>query len=212
MPANNCYFKKTDYMVHFFGRWWGRTVLLFFNVKLIDNYKLPKDKAFIIMSNHQSIFDIFLTVAQLNTQFRFMSKASLFNIPIFGLMMKLAGYISIDRENPRQAVKAISKGKDILNKGVSVLIFPEGTWCNEDGELLRFKRGGFIIAKKTKFPILPVTITKNFKVLAGDSWLINSRKMEIIIDKPIVNEEINSMTEDELMDKIKNIFQKNLSK
>jgi len=201
---------KTANFVHFMGRKWGKCLLIFFSVEIINKSIIANDKPLLIFSNHQGILDIFLVVGYINMQFRYTAKESLFKIPIFGMMMKLAEYIPINRSNAKSAVKSLDMAKIVIDDGKSVLIFIEGTWSKPDGKLLRFKRGGFHLANDLLIPVLPVTIVGVNKALPGDTNKIKSRKIKLVIDNIIQPEAYKDLSEEEFQEKIRNIMQNNL--
>ena len=112
---------------------------------------------YIFMCNHQSALDIHVLLAYLPYSFKFIAKRSLFLIPFLGWTMKRAGYISLDRENPKQALKAMDEASRRIQAGANILAFPEGT-RSADGKLLPFKKGVFSLALKAHVPIVPVGI------------------------------------------------------
>ncbi len=97
---------------------------------------------YVFMCNHQSALDIHALMTQLPFSFKWIAKRQLFAIPLFGWALKKAGYISIDRENPREALKAMEEASRRIREGTNIIIFPEGT-RSADGKLLPFKKGGF---------------------------------------------------------------------
>ena len=101
-----------------------------------------------------------------------------------GWSMSLTGYISIDRDNPAEAVKSMEEAAERMAKGVSVVIFPEGT-RSETGALLPFKRGAFMLAKKSGVPIVPVAIQGTNRIKRKGSFLVNPAKVRISIGRPI---------------------------
>jgi 1-acyl-sn-glycerol-3-phosphate acyltransferase len=111
----------------------------------------------IFMCNHQSALDIHVLLAYLPFSFKFIAKRSLFLIPFLGWAMKRAGHISLDRENPRKALKAMDEAAKQIQDGTNILVFPEGT-RSVDGNLLPFKKGVFSLALKARVPIVPVGI------------------------------------------------------
>ena len=111
----------------------------------------------IFMCNHQSALDIHVLLAYLPFPFKFIAKRSLFLIPFLGWAMKRAGHISLDRENPRKALKAMDDAAKRIQDGTNILVFPEGT-RSMDGNLLPFKTGVFSLAMKARVPIVPVGI------------------------------------------------------
>jgi 1-acyl-sn-glycerol-3-phosphate acyltransferase len=111
----------------------------------------------IFMCNHQSALDIHVLLAYLPFSFKFIAKRSLFLIPFLGWAMKRAGHISLDRQNPRKALKAMDEAAKQIQDGTNILVFPEGT-RSVDGKLLPFKKGVFSLALKARVPIVPVGI------------------------------------------------------
>lgn len=136
------------------------------------------------MSNHQSNFDIPVFFGALPIQFRWVAKAELFKIPIFGQGMRGAGYISIDRSDTRSAVRSLKRAAENIHNGTSVLFFPEGTRSN-DGALLPFKNGGFIMAVDAKVPIIPMAVSGTYQVMPKGGRLIHRRSAHLVIQPPI---------------------------
>jgi 1-acyl-sn-glycerol-3-phosphate acyltransferase len=85
------------------------------------------------------------------------AKQELFDVPVFGPAMRAAGMISIDRKNTESAIASLDAAKDMLDSGIPMWIAPEGT-RSPTGELLPFKKGGFVLSLRTGVPIMPVTI------------------------------------------------------
>jgi 1-acyl-sn-glycerol-3-phosphate acyltransferase len=135
--------------------------------RLVDNAQMSLEvrgrehlaprKAFLVMSNHQSHYDIPVLFRVLGGNVRMVAKIELFRLPIFGRAMREAGFIEIDRSNRHRAVLSLAVAKEQLARGTNVWIAPEGT-RSQTGELLPFKKGGFALALDTSWPILPVTI------------------------------------------------------
>ncbi|CAN5680247.1 lysophospholipid acyltransferase family protein [soil metagenome] len=114
-------------------------------------------RIYVIMSNHQSHYDIPVLYHVLGGNIRMVAKKELFRVPVFGRAMEAAGFISVDRSNRTRAVASLNKAKEVLARGLSVFIAPEGT-RSKTGELLPFKKGGFNLAIDMGLPILPVSI------------------------------------------------------
>ncbi len=126
-------------------------------VAITGRENVTPGKAFLVMSNHQSHYDVPVLFHVLGANIRMVAKIELFKVPIFGKAMREAGFIAIDRTNRHRAVESLAVAKEKLANGTSVWIAPEGT-RSQSGELLPFKKGGFVIALDTGWPILPVTI------------------------------------------------------
>ncbi|MHB1698383.1 MAG: lysophospholipid acyltransferase family protein [bacterium] len=178
---------------------WGILILKACRIKvnITGAENLSPEKSYIITSNHQSYFDIFILLAYLNVNFKFIAKKSLFGIPFLGQSMKRLGYIPIDRENLRNALKSVKKSTELLKNKTSILIFPEGT-RSLDGELLSFKKGGLnMFLKQGNVTILPVAIKGTADILMKNSFVIHSGKtVELKILKPIAPENSKSEEKD----------------
>jgi 1-acyl-sn-glycerol-3-phosphate acyltransferase len=114
-------------------------------------------ETFLVMSNHQSLYDIPVLFHVLGANLRMITKAELFKVPIFGPAIKHAGFISIDRSNRERAIESLDLAKRKISGGLNVWIAPEGT-RSKTGELLPFKKGGFNLALEAGLRILPVTL------------------------------------------------------
>lgn len=119
---------------------------------------------YLVMSNHQSHYDIAVVYYVLGTKIRMIAKRELFSIPVFGQAMKAAGFISVDRENRSSAINSLADAKQALENGTPIWIAPEGT-RSPTGELMPFKKGGFVLAVESGTPILPVSIAGTREVL-----------------------------------------------
>ncbi len=120
--------------------------------------RFDNDRVYVFTSNHLSTFDILaLLYLQPTRRFRFIAKKSLFMIPFFGWSMYLGGFIAIDRSNKKSAQRSMQAALSKIQRGTSVVIYPEGT-RSRDGKLLPFKTGGFLMAIRAKVPVVPVTV------------------------------------------------------
>ena len=113
-------------------------------------------RAYVVVANHQSILDI-LMLSRLPREMKWIAKEELFRIPWAGWMMRLAGDIAIRRGDPESGGEALAKAKEYLARGMSVMIFPEGT-RSAKGTLLPFKSGAFRLALEAQAPILPIAV------------------------------------------------------
>jgi 1-acyl-sn-glycerol-3-phosphate acyltransferase len=114
-------------------------------------------EAFLVMSNHQSLYDVPVLFHVLGANLRMITKSELFSVPIFGPALKASGFISIDRSNRTRALESLAIAKAKIADGLNVWIAPEGT-RSKTGELLPFKKGGFNLAMEAGLRILPVTL------------------------------------------------------
>lgn len=167
------------------ARLWARIALVLSNtpVELRGVEHLP-DGPFILMSNHQSNFDILSLIAAIPRRIYWIAKKELFDIPIFGPSMRRGGYIPLDRSDGRKALKSMDNAADIIRRGSSVVMFPEGT-RSRDGRLLPFKRGGFMLAVRAGVPVIPVTINGSGRVNPGGAIRLYSGNITITLHPQI---------------------------
>jgi 1-acyl-sn-glycerol-3-phosphate acyltransferase len=179
-------FDRSGNSVHSIGAFWSRILLFLSGVRVgVNGVENIPEGPVIFASNHQGAFDILVLQSYISTQFRWISKESLFKIPILGWSMSLAGYISIDRGRAALAYRSIEKAVDrVRREGISVLIFPEGT-RSTTGTLLPFKRGSFLLALKCGVPILPVSIQGTRDIMKKGSMLIRSADVKVVVGRPI---------------------------
>ncbi len=144
-----------------------------------------QEKNYLIISNHQSMFDILVINKILgNMEYRWIVKSSLFKLPFLGILMYLAGYISVDRKNKYKAYKSIQRAIKILRENSSIFIFPEGTRSTRD-EILPFKSGSIKIAFSTGADILPVVLKNTLYVKPRKSFMVNPMPIKAKILKPV---------------------------
>ena len=165
---------------------WARMILWVSSVKVeaFGTENADPNVPRIYMSNHQSAFDIFALLDKLRVNFKFILKQELMGIPLLGFAMNRAGYIAIDRRDPRRAVAGVNEAARKIKGGASVLVFPEGT-RSPDGQMRPFKRGGFHLALKSGCDIVPVTIVDSYQIMAKGSLRIHRGKIVMVIGKPI---------------------------
>jgi len=194
----------TGRVYHRHARLWGRIGLFLAGAKLevFGQEKVPADGPVIYMSNHQGNFDILSLFIAIPRQFSWIAKEELFAIPVFGHSMRRAGYIPLDRSDGRRAFKSIEAAAAMIRSGKSVVIFPEGT-RTPDGNLLPFKRGGFLLAAKAGVPIVPFTINGSAKVNPCKRLELYPGKITIRFAEPIQPEEGGGAHRDLLMERVR---------
>jgi 1-acyl-sn-glycerol-3-phosphate acyltransferase len=152
------------------------------NVRITGREKIPPTPC-IIVANHQSMADI-IAVLGLYRQFKFVSKASLFKVPVLGWMMRMARYVAVERGRPHSTQHMMDECRAWLRSGMSVMIFPEGTYST--GELLPFKPGAFRLAVEEKVPLVPVFIEGTPQLIWQDGpWLSPRARIRVTVQEPI---------------------------
>lgn len=129
------------------------------------------DGACLFFANHTSAVDPLAVFVSIPRPIAFLAKRELFAIPLLGLAMRRAQFISVDRSSREDAAASADRAAAQLRSGVSTVIYPEGT-RSPDGRLLPFKRGGFLLAIRAGRPVVPVTIVGAEQLLPkGGRWL-----------------------------------------
>ncbi|HEU5174600.1 MAG TPA: lysophospholipid acyltransferase family protein [Gemmatimonadaceae bacterium] len=123
---------------------------------------------YVAVSNHESYADIFL-ISHLPWEMKWLSKETIFKIPVMGWMMRMAGDVPLVRGNRDSTLAALAGCRDRLSKRVSVMIFPEGT-RSRDGRLLPFKDGAFRLAIEAGVPILPIAVAGTRNAMAKGTF------------------------------------------
>lgn len=204
---------KAQRAVHRIAIFWGKTLALVSGIEIEVNQpeNLVRDETIIIVSNHQSMFDILVFYSFLDIQFRWLAKASLFKIPIFGQGMRGAGYIPVERDDRKKAKESLFDAAEHIKKGTSVILFPEGTRGHEDGTMLPFKKGAFVLAKMAEVTIQPITIWGANKAVPKqkDKWIqrIYPTLVQVFIHPPIPKEKVKELSTEELSDLTRKIIE-----
>ena len=121
-------------------------------------------------------------------------------IPLLGISMRNAGYIAIDRKNPKNAIKSMNKAAIRIRNGASVLVFPEGT-RSPDGNLQSFKKGAFHLALKSGCDIIPVAVVGSNLIAPKGRLRIKKGKITINIGAPIPIKEYSKTEMNKLISK-----------
>lgn len=140
-------------------------------------------RPYVAVSNHESYADIFL-ISHLPWEMKWLSKETMFKIPCFGWMMRMAGDIEVRRGERTSIVKAMKEARDRLSKRVSVMIFPEGT-RSRDGELLPFKDGAFRLALESGSPILPIVVAGTRDCMQKGTFRFQKARAHVKVLPPI---------------------------
>jgi len=145
--------------------------------------RLPDQRAYVVVSNHESYADIFL-ISHLPWEMKWLSKEAIFRIPLMGWMMRMAGDVEVRRGDASSRAEALDQIRDRLGKGVGVMIFPEGT-RSPDGEMLPFRDGAFRVAIEAGAPILPLAVAGTRGAMKKHSFLFQPARAEVRVLEPV---------------------------
>jgi 1-acyl-sn-glycerol-3-phosphate acyltransferase len=173
--------------VYRLSRFWTWMILKVGGISLkVEGLKhLDPRNQYVFVANHQSNVDIPVLIQSLaGFQLRWIAKKELLWVPFFGWAMWASKHIIVDRSDRLNAVRSLQKAKQRLQAGISIVIFPEGT-RSRNGQLLPFKKGGFLLATQTNTPVVPVTINGSDATLPVGSWRLIPGTIEVTIGKPL---------------------------
>jgi 1-acyl-sn-glycerol-3-phosphate acyltransferase len=207
------FFTRTGNPVHKVARIWARGILFVSRIKVTVNglANIDPTQSYVYMSNHQSNFDIPVLLAYLPVQFRWLAKAELFKIPIFGRAMRGAGYVKIDRFNQEAAFESLNEAARKMKNGVSIMIFPEGT-RSRDGNIRSFKKGGFVMALDAAVPIVPVVLKGTWTIMDKSSLRINTGEVSLNIETPIATTDYTRENKDDLIKSVRAVISEGFEK
>ena len=183
------------------ARGWSRSILKMAGVSVDveggDN--LDFEGAAIVISNHESWFDVWALAGHLPIEARFIAKNELSKIPVFGRAWRACGHISIDRGDLVSAIESLSQvGMQIREKGLHMVLFAEGT-RSKNGELQPFKKGPFVLAIQGGVPIVPVAIMGSRPLMPKGSFKIGRGNILVRVGEPISVSGMEYIDRDRLM-------------
>ena len=172
-------------------------------VRVVGLENVDVSKQYVFMSNHCSAADIVaLGWALWPFQIRFVAKKELLRVPFFGWGLAALKNIIIDRSRHAEAMRSYAVAGERMRRGISVVVFPEGT--RGDGrELLPFKKGGFVLAIETATPIVPIAIVGTDRVMPRQSLRVESGDVEVRIGAPIETAGVSVKEKDPIVRRVR---------
>lgn len=155
----------------------------------------------VCVSNHCSNIDPFL-LAHLPWEMKFLAKSSLFKIPFVGWGIKIAGDISLVRGSTQSVKRALARARFYVERGMPVLIFPEGT-RSTTGELLPFKDGAFRLAIEMQADILPIAVGGTVGALRKGDWKPGIARGTSMVGEPIPTHGLSMSDVGELKERVR---------
>jgi 1-acyl-sn-glycerol-3-phosphate acyltransferase len=188
---------KVD-LLYRLSMWGARTGyrLAGLRVRVIGREQLVPGQAYLFMANHASNLDPPIIAPELGRRVSIIAKHQLFHIPIFGRAMRAGNFVEINRASRRSALESVRAATRVLQSGVGMMVFPEGT-RSRDGRLLPFKKALFHLAIEAGVPVVPITI-----VGTHDAWpkgRLSLRRVPIEVHFHAPVDPHNFATRDELL-------------
>ena len=155
----------------------------FWRVRVEGRERIPRG-ASVLVVNHQSLADVAACMG-LHRPFKFVSKASLFSLPVVGWAMLMLRYVRLERGRPHSTRAMLEDCRHWLRRGVAVLMFPEGTYAPGEA-LLHFKPGAFVLARDERVPLVPVLLTGTRDLVLGDGpWMAPRVNIRVRVLDPV---------------------------
>ena len=145
-----------------------------------------KGQGAVFISNHQSWLDAYALFKIPDLPLKVLLKKSLTLIPVVGWVMALIGHIPLDRGSKEARRQAVEQCASVLQSGVPIFIFPEGTRSKEEGKMRPFKAGAFKLAKEANVPIVPMTIRNTGRLMpTGSELSLKEGHVDIYVHPPL---------------------------
>ena len=191
---------------HRHARDWSSLLLKITGVNLVINDNSGReDKSYIYIANHSSLFDIPVLLSSLKDNSRIIYKEELEKIPLFGWCLKMSPFISVKRDDPKNALQGFREAVKSISEGDSVIIFPEGT-RSIDGKLGEFKKGAFLMAEKSRKEIVPVVIHGTSAIMPKGKLKFCKGNIVLNIHPKIDSSEFSKNSGKKLIDEVWEIF------
>ena len=168
---------------------WAQRLLEYADIKYAVYYEKPwsiePGRRYVLMSNHRSYFDIPLVLAAIPGTVRMIGKQELFKVPIWGQGMVAAEFVPIDRNDPKNSMKSLTRAKELMEHGVLIWLAPEGT-RSPDGKIQPLRKGGFFLARQTDAVIIPIGLRGTETVMPPSGFKINAGKhLSVHVGTPV---------------------------
>lgn len=180
-------FDRNRTLLHLYACAWAQSYFWInptWRLKVFGREKLPWRGPAVLVANHESLADT-LVVFGLYRPFKWVSKKSVFRVPFLGWNMYLNGYVGLVRGNAQSVAKMFADCERWLDRGVPVMLFPEGT-RSPDGEVKAFKDGAFVLAAKKGVPVFPIVLTGTARTLPKHGFILReTANCEVHILDPV---------------------------
>jgi len=193
------------------GVWWARfnSYITPMRVTVTGKENIVKNQSYIVISNHQSSYDIFVLFGWLGIDLKWVIKTELRKYPVFGYAVEKGGNIVIDRSKKKEAYRELEKARQKIINGTSIIMLPEGT-RSRTGELGEFKKGAFWMARELDLPILPVSISGTRDILPPKTLDLFPGRAVMRIHEPVDIHQYDEDSQDKLINDVRNIIKKGL--
>jgi 1-acyl-sn-glycerol-3-phosphate acyltransferase len=184
--------RPMSWIIHEIAQVWARCIIGITgcSIEVEGRENIPLSGGVCFVSNHVGLYDVILALAYAGQPFGFIAKRELLFVPFINMWIIILGGLFIDRKNIRRAFKTMNHGIEKLQKGLSMMIFPEGTRSKGQG-LLPFKSGAIKLATNSLAPIVPVAISGSYDVF-GNDYRLRAAKVRMVFCPAIFTADMDS--------------------
>src|SRR5271157_2284034 len=199
-------FDSSGRVQHWFARLWARMILKTGPIPVhVQGLENIAGEPVVYAANHLSALDIPVLLAEIPGQFRIMAKKELFRYPVLGWHLKRSGQIPIVYGDAHASLRSVHKASESLRHGLPVMVFPEGG-RSETGQLQPFLGGAFLVAIRTKTPVVPIAIVGTYEMLPMNCFHVLPGPVTLIIGKPIPTAGMRAHDMDKLAAQVRDVI------
>ena len=205
-PGNKKMYRRSEYF------WaWSLMKIGGIRLKITGRHNLPKNETVVYMANHQSDLDWPIIFMAVPGHYLFLAKKELFDVPVFGTYMKIQNYIPIERTKVRRSMRTYDKVADLIKRGNSIVIYPEGT-RSHTRDLQKFKSFSFSFLRDARVRVVPIAIDGSIDIQKKGSRLIKPGVVAVDILPPVSFEDIYGLETKEFCQEASNRVRESLLK
>lgn len=183
-------------------RFWAKSILRSAGVRGVARglERLPRGN-FVLALNHQSHFDVLMVLANVPRHLRFVAKAELFRIPVFGPALKAIGNIPVARKGGGSDRESMREAAEAARERVNIVFFAEGS-RSDDGRLRPFKKGAAVLAIQAGVPLVPAAVAGTGRILPKKSLRVHGgHTAALVIGEPLSTEGLTAEDRDALTER-----------
>ncbi len=153
-------------------------------IKTVGLDKIDRTGTYIFMSSHVSNMDPTILIPLIPRRTSALAKKEVWRIPILAQALDMASLVPVERDNRDAAIQSIRKAGEVMNQGINMTVYPEGT-RSPDGRLLPFKKGPFHLAIETGVSVVPITMLGTYEMMPKGSMFTKGGTATVVFHPPM---------------------------